>query len=118
MRYLVGCVGLLLFALALVPASAQPPAQDALVDKVQKAIDKGINYLKLQEKNRGNWEEDVDAKVLRPGGWTSLALLALLNAGVSPNEAIIKRGLEYLRKVDPAQTYVVGLQTMVFAQTG
>src|SRR5205823_5979296 len=52
------------------------------------------------------------------GGESSLAMLALLHSGVSPDDPVMKRGLEYLRKVKPAHTYVVGLQTMVFANPG
>jgi hypothetical protein len=42
-------------------------------------------------------------------------MLALLNAGVKPDDPIIERGLKYLRDIGPNDTYVVGLQTMVFA---
>src|SRR5262249_54898684 len=45
-------------------------------------------------------------------------LLALLNAGVKPADPVIKRGLEYLRTVQPQYTYVVSLQTMVYAEAG
>src|SRR5206468_8684623 len=63
--------------------------------------------------------EAVDvASVGWQGGWTSLAMLALLNAGVSPDDPIIEGGLKTLRQIEPKQTYVVSLQTMVFAETG
>jgi Squalene-hopene cyclase C-terminal domain len=45
-------------------------------------------------------------------------MLALLNAGVPLDDRAIARGLEYLRTVKPAQTYVVALQTMVFVLAG
>src|SRR5205814_97418 len=54
----------------------------------------------------------------KPGGSTALALLALLNCGVKPDDPLIQRGLEYLRKVEPHDVYVVGLQTMVFTEAG
>jgi len=97
---------------------AAEPRQDKLVEKVRKAIEDGVKFLRLQERGKGHWELDVDGKVMRPGGWTALALLALLNSGVPPSDPMIQRGLEYLRSVKPNQTYVVGLQTMVFAQAG
>ena len=53
-----------------------------------------------------------------PGGPASLALLALLNSGVPADDQLIRRGLEFLRGVERKQTYVVGLQTMVFALAG
>src|SRR5262249_39123480 len=92
--------------------------KEALVDQVRRAIEAGIQYLRDQEKGNGNWEAVDKASVSMQGGWTSLAMLALLNAGVRPDDPIIDRGLKYLRKVEPQYTYVVSLQTMVFAETG
>jgi hypothetical protein len=108
----------LAFALTgLAPAPAPDKKQESLADQVGKAIERGVKFLKEQERGKGNWEIDVDAK-LRRGGWTALALLALLNAGESVDDPVIKRGLEYLRTVPPTQTYTVGLQTAVFAKAG
>jgi Domain of unknown function (DUF4159) len=106
------------FGLVAVPSPSAELGKDPLVEKVRKAIEEGVTFLKNQEKGRGHWDDDVDAKVLRPGGWTGLAMLALLNAGVPPSDPIIQRGLKYLRDIPPDQTYIVGLQTMVFAQAG
>ncbi len=92
-------------------------AQEKLVDQVRKSIDKGIQFLRDQEQGRGHWEVDAESTA-RKGGWSSLAMLALLQAGVPVEDEIIQRGLKYLRTVEPAQTYTVGLQTMVFAMAG
>lgn len=111
--------GLLVFASHPGQARAlqnQRPGEN-LVEDVRKAIDKAIQFLKDQEKGRGNWEVDGEAAARR-GGWSALAMLALLNAGVKPDEPVLQRGLAYLRTIDPEQTYTVGLQTMVFAQAG
>lgn len=109
----------LLFAVASPAFVAAQAKEDPLVDKVKRGIDRGVQFLKDQERGRGNWEVDVDGKILdRPGGWTSLALLALINCGVPVDDPAIKRGLDYLRTIPPSQTYVVGLQTMVFALAG
>jgi hypothetical protein len=112
---------------ALVALSAIPPARAAqrpkdvevTAENVRKAIDAGIKFLMEQERGRGNWEAVSEKGAIGlEGGWTSLALLALLNAGVKPDDPIIERGLKYLRNVEPAHTYVVSLQTMVFAEAG
>ena len=108
-------------ALAATPSAAafQDPNRgaDHLVEDVKKSIEKAIQFLKDQEQGRGNWEVDGESAA-RPGGWSSLAMLALLNAGVKPEEPVIQRGLGYLRSLPPEQTYVVGLQTMVLVQAG
>ena len=44
--------------------------------------------------------------------------MALLNCGVKADDPLVRRGLDYLRKVEPEFTYVVGLQTTVFAEVG
>ncbi len=88
-----------------------------LVDRVREAITGGVRYLKGQQLNNGSWEVGHIA-VARPGGTSALALLALLNAGVKPADPVIQAGLKYLRRVEPAQTYTVSLQTMVFVEAG
>src|SRR5207249_1436297 len=64
---------------------------------------------------RGNWEEDAK---MPTGGFTALAMLSLLTAGVPPDDPVIKNGLDYLRAVPAKDTYVVSLQTMVMVQAG
>lgn len=112
------------FALALALFLLTPtlPAQDDttvagdddLVGKVRKSIDEGVSFLKSQQrKTDGSWEVGGGG-LSGTGGWTALVVLALLNSGCKPEDEAVKRGLEYLRKVTPSQTYVVGLQTMAF----
>ncbi|MFM7098024.1 DUF4159 domain-containing protein [bacterium] len=100
------------FVLAM-PNSNAYQAPEKLVDRVRVSIERGVQYLRDVEKGRGHWEIDAESNI-RKGGWTSLAMLALLNCGVPPEDEMMKRGLEYLRGIPPAQTYTVGLQTMVY----
>jgi hypothetical protein len=92
---------------------AKPARRDPLVEQVRKSIKRGIKYLRSRQNRDGDWEVDTYSST-RKGGWTSLVLLALLNAGVSPNDRAVQKGLDWLRKVGPEDTYVVALQTMVF----
>src|SRR5262245_8750849 len=89
---------------------AQPPkgGGEPLVDQVQKAMAKGIAYLKKQQSN-DTWEEKVSFG--HPGGQTALVMLALLNAGVKASDRDMQKGLEYLRGLKNASTYVRALQT-------
>src|SRR5205823_12172842 len=82
------------------------------------AIRRGVQFLRDQQTPAGNWEIDGIIAASRPGGETALVLLALLNAGVKPDDPAVDRGLKFLRTVAPHDTYVVGLQTMVFAAAG
>jgi len=105
-------------AILLGPLPARLPAQgedESLDARVQRAIDRGVDYLREQQikggKRDGAWRGP-----LAPfqGGVSSLCTLAMLNAGVPPNDPDIKRALNYLRTVKPEKTYVVALQTLVF----
>jgi hypothetical protein len=108
-------VGVLAAALVLnfSPDARPAPAEDELVEQVRKAIEAGVAKLRAEQRG-GTWEVGAES-VAYPGGMTSLALLALLTAGVPPSDKAIQDGLEYLRGIPPTQTYVAGLQTMAFA---
>ncbi len=93
---------------------------DDLVQKVKKSIDEGVSFLRSQQrKTDGSWElgggGGVAGGMSGTGGWTALAILALLNSGIKPEDEAVQRGLAFLRKKKPTQTYIVALQTMAFA---
>jgi hypothetical protein len=119
MRY--GAVGLLVIILTslwAVPGQvAEPAKQKPFVDQVKDAIDKGVAYLRGLEGNHGNLENDLISRLV-PDGSTSLAMLALLHAGVPPTDPLMQRCLKYQRELKSEQTYQVGLQTMVYALAG
>ncbi len=106
-------------AVRLALNDALPTQADAgegeLVSKVRRGIADAVKYLRSQQRDDGSWEGIDGGAGANVGGATSLALLALLHAGVPPDDPALQKGLRALRKVEPRQTYVVGLQTMVFA---
>lgn len=79
-------------------------------DQVRQAIDRGVAYLKREQREDGSWPDPVGY----PGGITALCTLALLNSGVPPADRQVQASLNYLRKLAPAMTYSTALQTMVF----
>ncbi len=81
---------------------------------VQQSIDRGVAYLKSTQGNQGGWKEYLGQN----GGLSSLCTLALLTAGVPPDDPVIEKSLAYLRKLEPNETYSVALQTLVFCQVG
>jgi hypothetical protein len=104
---------------ALIPvlllASVMPVVSAELSpDEVQKAMHKGVAYLKDQwQTNRGHWSEYGGQE----GGITCLCTMALLNAGEKPGEQpYLKSALEKVRNLRPKTTYVVALQTMVLCR--
>ena len=119
------CLGTLLAMPSAAPAEEpvpQPPppppvkAEEELVEKVRKTIEKGVAFLKKEQK-QGKWEGVVlNLLADMEGGVTALVTLALLNCGEKPDSPAVAEALKYLRTLEPKKTYVVGLQTMVFAE--
>ena len=79
--------------------------------QVRAAMDRGVNYLRGQQRPGGNWP-DIGAYT---GGTTALATLALLTAGVPTNNPTVAAGLRALRALRSSKTYVVSLQVMALA---
>ncbi|MFO0849069.1 MAG: hypothetical protein U0871_11030 [Gemmataceae bacterium] len=106
--------------LAAGPISAAPPADDEqeAVRRVNAAIDKGVQYLRSRHRpNRDHWDELVlEGLAGYTGGSTALATLALLNCGVPPDDPMVRSALDYLRKIPPHKTYVVGLVNMALVE--
>jgi hypothetical protein len=85
---------------------------EVTAEQVRVAIDRGVNFLKGRQRKDGSWPDFGGYR----GGVTALCTLALLNAGVEPDEDGIRRALNNLRNIPPEKTYVVALQTMVFCK--
>ena len=102
----------------VLPPPAPTKVEEELVEKVRRAIENGVRFLKNQQsKTQWNWEGVVLNLIAdMEGGVTALVTLALLNCGVKPTEKEVAKAIEYLRTLPPKKTYVVGLQTMVFAE--
>ena len=108
-RIQVPVITVLLMATFITPVAAEISDRE-----VVQAIERGVLFLKThQDKVRGSWPEHY----AQPGGLTALCTLALLNAGVPPDDPVVVRALDYLRSFDqPRMTYSVALRTMVFCQ--
>jgi hypothetical protein len=97
------------------PVAAQDKAsQDPLAEQVRKAIAKAVTALK-DARNGDNWETKVMPD--HRGGYTALAVLALLNAGVPVDDPAVRDGLKFLRdKVTDPTTYTRALMTLAFVE--
>ena len=80
-------------------------SQELTSEAVLKSIQRGRRYLISQQQADGSWSRSYRGA---PVGITSLALLALINSGLTADDAAVARGLEYLRGLpadQPAATY-------------
>ncbi|MDZ4818517.1 MAG: DUF4159 domain-containing protein, partial [Planctomycetota bacterium] len=104
----------LVIILATVWTLVQPAAaEDLTSEKVRKAIEKGVAFLKRKQNPNGGWDDAVPMFPSMPKGVTSLCTLALLNAGVPHDDECIQRAMKLLREQKPSQTYSAALNTMV-----
>lgn len=101
----------LVMAVAIAFSHAAAIAQDVSSKQVQDAIEKGIAFLRNRQMDSGYWPDDG----AYPGGSSSLAILALLNAGVPANDPALVKGLDKLGTVTNQSTYVVSLKCQAYA---
>src|SRR5438067_2373475 len=96
-RIAIALTGISALIVASAGAPAADPAPEPLVERVRTALDKGVRFLRGQER-QGSWERDPSHSAIamaKPYGTTCLAVLALLNCGVRPDDPVVQRGLEY-----------------------
>jgi hypothetical protein len=107
----------LIIGITLIAMSGRTWAADLSGPAVKEAIERGRRFLVSQQAAKGYW--DVDKPGFRVG-ITSLAVMALINSGMSPQDVPVKRGLAYLRDdeetaVKQYETYQISLQIMALA---
>lgn len=94
-----------------------PPARvrgaDITREQVLDSVQKAIRFL-LKERNRsGVWRLSTGDP--RSVGVTSLVVLALLNAGMSPHDPEVQPALAWLRNQNPENTYEISLMIQALA---
>ena len=99
------------------PVAAQPPAvnedEAKFAKQVYESIDRGRRWLIKQQRAEGAWR---GAGEEYRTGFTCLALMALINCGMTPRDAVIERGLKFLRNTEePSFVYETSLMLMTFA---
>ena len=115
------CQPLLRYALAiacslsLVAPQAIAQEDDGLsAERVLQSIERAKKALASRQNADGSWPGMDRWKV----GTSSLALLALINAGMTAEDPEVQKGLRYLRNVkepDPSMIYEISLMAMALA---
>ena len=98
-------------AATMIACSGQDAQAQLSAERVQGAIDRGVDYLLRRQYPKGNWPDGKYGQQY-PGAMTSLCTLALLNAGLEPADPRIQRALDQIRQSRPKKTYSLALQTM------
>jgi hypothetical protein len=105
----------LLLVLLSPPAAAARGREEPLVERINKAIDRGVAWLKDRADTQGTWGliggkasyAGTQDYYRYPAGPTALAVLTLLKCGVPPDDPVVARGFLFLRKYHqaPRSTY-------------
>jgi hypothetical protein len=106
------------------------PCFPATPEEVDKAVQKGQEFLYSKLGKDGTWEEVpkpelstakegkwTDLKARQWGGITSIATYALLASGENPQEAKLKPAIDFLSKANIHSTYGLGLSSQVWLLT-
>ena len=108
---------MLLATVVLFTAAKAPLWAEIRTEDVRNAIAQAVRFLKQSQSARGTWTEHPSY----PGGVTALCALALLEAGVPPEDPSIQQALRILREYQNrrlTRTYSVSLATMVYCRAG
>jgi Zn-dependent protease with chaperone function len=103
----------------VLPQEGDKPAGELSARQVTDAIGKAKRALLTAQQRDGSWKLAPDIDQYRVGV-SSLAMLALLNSGMSTADPEIQRGLDWLRRQEPTYTYEISLmiQTLAAAKDG
>ncbi len=104
----LGVLGLAVCAVCVCGPEAE--AQRVTGEQVKRAVQRGAAYLRSRQAASGHWP-----RYSQPGGTTALSVVALLNAGVSRDDASLQRGLRAILATPNVHTYVVALKIMALA---
>ena len=100
---------------------ASPTRADELTARqVSDSIEKAKRFLLQMQDADGSWSrggglDDTYGGVPYSVGVSSLVMLALINAGMTPADREIQRGLTWLRKQKPGYTYEISLMIQALA---
>ena len=90
-------------------------------ESIETAIAAGIDYFKRTQNQWGHWEQSNDPPEYQPGrrdyygANTIMACLAMLYAGVDPDNELLAGPLSWLTETPIHATYTYGLRAHVFA---
>ncbi len=105
----------ILAACLLVTSSVTAPAADLTAQNVLRSISMAQKFLLRSQQADGHWTSRVRRQ--NDVGVTSLAMLALINSGMTAEDEEIRRALAFLRgpNGEPTETYEVALKISALA---
>lgn len=96
-------------------APGEAPAPPSLELRVNRAIVRGVEYLRGRQDAKGafaGWEGE------HPGGTTALVAYTLVKSGVSRNDPVLVRALELVEASEPKSTYSASVALLLYEALG
>src|SRR5438067_2546881 len=104
-----------------VPAVADPPPQakrDQPVKReahIQRAIDRGVSFLRSLQSPDGVWLYNPYDRTVPPNvGATALAALSLLESGIKTDDPAVRKAADYLRQQIPRLHHTYSLSASIW----
>lgn len=90
--------------------AVQPTSSETLARRVDRAVDRGVAWLKSRQRADGGFGPfDYHEGRRYEAGYTAIAVLALVSSGINNHDPLIDRAVEYLLSHPPRYTYEIGL---------
>lgn len=104
-------------AAAVLTTASSAAAADLTPERVQEAIDKGVVWLKAQQRPDGSFQVGGAGGINSPGGLegqyplgtTALAALTLLKCGVEPDDPLVDKAFTWMYAQPLQRTYEVSM---------
>ena len=118
MRYL-----LLTLVVLLTPALASGDTDRELVEKIDKAIARGVRNLYREQNDRGTWEvvparqTTIRGDSVSSGQWgglTALSTYTLLACGENPRDERVEKAIDFLMDAEIVGNYALGCRAQVW----
>lgn len=90
-------------------------------EQIEAARKRGIEFIKSKQEKDGHWEYDEDLKSDSNNvGLTALCTIALIENGVSHNDAVVRKGYEFVlaKSTSIKNTYELSLATVMLSRMG
>ncbi|MBS0205444.1 MAG: DUF4159 domain-containing protein [Planctomycetes bacterium] len=114
----------IVLAVTLLQSIGSIRAAELTSEAVKESIDRGKRFLATQQRPNGVWEAAVGTNPVSIGA-TSMAVMALVNSGATPQDPTVKAALDFLRRshdnrnlhddIGHYATYQIALELMAFA---